>query len=71
MFKRLDRVIAIVSSKYLTKGKIYNILGVRSNGKSLLIATDLKKKIYLSADLFVSEEEVNKDIIDRLEGRGF
>ena len=71
MFKRLDRVVALYSTKYITKGKSFVILGVRGKGKSLLIATDLKKKIYLSADSFVSEEEQNKEIIDRLEDRGF
>jgi hypothetical protein len=71
MFKRLDRVIAIESTRYLTKGKVYTVLGVRGKGGALLIATDLKKKVYLSADLFVSEEEQNKEIINRLENRGF
>jgi len=67
--KRLDRVVAVQSNNYITKGKIYIVLGVKKD--RFLIATDLKKKIYLSSQYFISEEEQNRNMIKRLEERGF
>jgi len=69
--KRLDRVIAIKSSKYITKGKIYTVLGVKGSGSLLLIATDIKKRVYISTDHFIPEWQEQQDLLDRLEDRSF
>lgn len=69
--KRLDKVIATTTNKYIIQGKIYIVLGVRAKGDLLLIATELKQRKYLRADLFKPEAQEQQDMVNRLESRGF
>ena len=73
-FKRLDKVVAISSvSRLLTEGKVYTVLGVRS--QQLYVATDNRKKKYCSASYFIPYEQYFKrqeeEIQKKLEDRGF
>jgi hypothetical protein len=72
-YKRLDRVVAITTTMDLTEGKTYTILGVRK--KQLYIATDKRKRKYLSMNFFIPYEQYFKrqeeEIRKKLEERGF
>ena len=74
-FKRLDRVIALKSTRHLTEGKIYTVLGVRASGSLVLIATDKKERRYLRSNTFMLESqfyaEEDEEQQKRLEERGF
>lgn len=72
-YKRLDRVVAATTTSELTEGKTYTVLGVR--GMLLYIATDKRKRKYLSMNLFIPYEQYFKrqeeEIRKKLEDRGF
>lgn len=72
-YKRLDRVVAVMTTAELTEGKIYTVLGVKKG--QLYIATDKRKRKYLSMDLFMSYEQYFKEQEERvrkkIEERGF
>jgi hypothetical protein len=69
--KRLDRVIATITNKYIIQGKVYVVLGVKAKGDRILIATELKERKYLRTDLFIPEAQEQQDMVNRLEERGF
>ena len=69
--KRLDRVIATITNKYIIQGKIYVVLGVKAKGDRILIATELRERKYLRTDLFIPEAQEQQDMVNRLEERGF
>ena len=73
--QRLDRVVAIRTTQYLTEGKTYIVLGVKASGCLLLIATDKKERRYLRSNLFVLEElyfqRLEAEMEQGLEDRGF
>lgn len=73
--KRLDRVVALRSTKYLTEGKTYTVLGVKASGSLVLIATDKKERRYLRSNSFMLESKFydreDEEQQKRLEERGF
>jgi hypothetical protein len=69
--KRLDRVVATITNKYIIQGKVYVVLGVKAKGDRILIATELKERKYLRSDLFIPEAQEQQDMVNRLESRGF
>lgn len=75
--KRLDKVIAQVQNQFVLKDKEYTILGVRmkANKEHFYIATEQKYRKYLPSIWFIPklllEKEEEKEIIERLEERGF
>lgn len=73
--KRLDRVVALRSTKHLTEGKTYTVLGVKASGSLVLIATDKKERRYLRSNSFMLESKFydreDEEQQKRLEERGF